>query len=97
VVSTDHFFASEFDRANGWHLTRIEPMRPLQLDPAPCACTTARRSIEGLKALPRQGRGIYLFPLAEERRAVRQQRQAADEGAAGRGLLRPRGQGGWCC
>ena len=58
---SDHFFATEFDRQNGWHLTRIEPMRPLQLDPATTCLHYGQEVFEGLKAYRGKGNGIYLF------------------------------------
>ncbi|HEY3449545.1 MAG TPA: branched-chain amino acid aminotransferase [Myxococcales bacterium] len=58
---SDHFFASEFDRANGWNLTRIEPMRSLQLDPAAMCLHYGQEIFEGLKAYRGKDGGIYLF------------------------------------
>jgi len=58
---SDHFFATEFDRTNGWHLTRIEPMRPLQLDPAAMCLHYGQEIFEGLKAYRGKDNGIYLF------------------------------------
>lgn len=46
----DHFFATEFTRRHGWHLTRIEPMRYLQLDPAALCLHYGQEVFEGLKA-----------------------------------------------
>ena len=57
----DHFFATEFDRTNGWHLTRIEPMRLLQLDPAAICLHYGQEVFEGLKAYYGKDDGIYLF------------------------------------
>ncbi len=58
---SDHFFATEFDRTNGWHLTRIEPMRNLQLDPAAICLHYGQEIFEGLKAYRGKDNGIYLF------------------------------------
>ncbi len=58
---SDHFFATEFDRTNGWHLTRIEPMRQLQLDPAAICLHYGQEVFEGLKAYRGKDNGIYLF------------------------------------
>jgi len=58
---SDHFFATEFDRANDWHLTRIEPMRMLQLDPAAICLHYGQEVFEGLKAYRGKDGGIYLF------------------------------------
>jgi branched-chain amino acid aminotransferase len=59
-VFADHFFATEYDPTNGWHLTRIEPMRLLQIDPAAMCLHYGQEVFEGLKAY-RNGDGIYLF------------------------------------
>ncbi|OIP30147.1 MAG: branched chain amino acid aminotransferase [Deltaproteobacteria bacterium CG2_30_63_29] len=58
---SDHFFATEFDRKNGWHLTRIEPMRFLQLDPAALCLHYGQEVFEGLKAYRGADDGIRLF------------------------------------
>jgi len=58
---SDHFFATEFDRQNGWHLTRIEPMRNLQIDPAAICLHYGQEIFEGLKAYRGKDNGIYLF------------------------------------
>jgi branched-chain amino acid aminotransferase len=58
---SDHMFVSEFDRLNGWHLTRIEPFRSLQLDPAAMCLHYGQEVFEGLKAYYGRDGGIYLF------------------------------------
>jgi branched-chain amino acid aminotransferase len=58
---SDHFFATEFDRTYGWHLTRIEPMRMLQIDPAAMCLHYGQEVFEGLKAYRGKDGGIYLF------------------------------------
>jgi branched-chain amino acid aminotransferase len=58
---SDHFFATEFDRKNGWHLTRIEPMRLLQIDPAAICLHYGQEVFEGLKAYAGKNGEIYLF------------------------------------
>lgn len=58
---TDHFFATEFDRQNGWHMTRIEPQRYLQLDAAAICLHYGQEVFEGLKAYRGKDNGIYLF------------------------------------
>lgn len=60
-VFSDHFFATEYDPTNGWHLTRIEPMRPLQIDPAAICLHYGQEIFEGLKAYWGKDGGIYLF------------------------------------
>jgi len=58
---SDHFFATEYDRENGWHLTRIEPMRPLYIDAAAICLHYGQEVFEGLKAYRGKDDGIYLF------------------------------------
>ncbi len=58
---TDHFFATEFDRFEGWHLTRVEPMRHLHIDPAAICLHYGQEVFEGLKAYRGKDNGIYLF------------------------------------
>ena len=60
-VFADHFFATEYDRANGWHLTRIEPMRLLHIDAAAMCLHYGQEVFEGLKAYRGKDDGIYLF------------------------------------
>jgi len=71
---TDHFFATEFDRDNGWHMTRIEPMRPLQIDAAAMCLHYGQEVFEGLKAYSGEDGGIYLFRW--QKNAERLQRSA---------------------
>jgi len=58
---SDHFFATEFNRINGWHLARIEPQRPLQIDAAAICLHYGQEVFEGLKAYRGKDNGIYLF------------------------------------
>ena len=58
---TDHFFATEFDRVNDWHMTRIEPMRLLQIDAAAICLHYGQEVFEGLKAYRGKDDGLYLF------------------------------------
>jgi branched-chain amino acid aminotransferase len=58
---SDHFFATEFTRQGGWDLTRIEPMRPLQIDAASICLHYGQEVFEGLKAYRGKDDGIYLF------------------------------------
>ena len=47
---TDHMFQIDYDQDHGWHHARIEPRRPLQLDPASSVLHYAQAVFEGLKA-----------------------------------------------
>jgi branched-chain amino acid aminotransferase len=58
---SDHFFATEFDRDTGWHLTRIEPMRPLQIDAAAICLHYGQEVFEGLKAYRGPDGRLFLF------------------------------------
>ncbi len=58
---SDHFFATEWDRKNGWHLTRIEPSRTLQIDPAAICLHYGQEVFEGLKAYRNDRDEIFLF------------------------------------
>jgi branched-chain amino acid aminotransferase len=60
-VFADHFFATEYDRTNGWHLTRIEPMRLLHIDAAAMCLHYGQEVFEGLKAYRGKDDGLYLF------------------------------------
>ena len=68
---SDHFFATEFDRENGWHSTRIEPMRPLQLDAAALCLHYGQEVFEGLKAYRGKDDGIYLFRWQKNAERIR--------------------------
>ncbi|HEY3353930.1 MAG TPA: branched-chain amino acid aminotransferase [Polyangia bacterium] len=72
---SDHFFATEYDRQTGWHLTRIEPMRPLQIDPASICLHYGQEVFEGLKAYRCPDGGISLFRW--QRNAERLRRSCA--------------------
>jgi branched-chain amino acid aminotransferase len=58
---SDHMFLMEFDRDQGWHSPRIEPHRPLELDPAAMVLHYGQEAFEGLKAYRGKDGGIYLF------------------------------------
>ncbi len=58
---SDHFFATEWDRKNGWHLTRIEPSRMLQIDPAAICLHYGQEVFEGLKAYRNAKDQIFLL------------------------------------
>lgn len=68
---SDHFFATEFDRENGWRLIRIEPMRPLAIDAAAICLHYGQEVFEGLKAYRGKDDGIYLFRWQENARRLK--------------------------
>ena len=60
-IFTDYLFLMDYDQAQGWHHPRIEPYRPLALDPGALVLHYGQEIFEGLKAY-RWSRGdIYLF------------------------------------
>jgi branched-chain amino acid aminotransferase len=58
---SDHMFLMNYQTKKGWHSPRIEPRRPLELDPAALVLHYGQEVFEGLKAYRSQGGGIYLF------------------------------------
>ena len=58
---TDHFMAVEYNPEMGWHLARIEAMRPLLIDPAAICLHYGQEVFEGLKAYWGKDDGLYLF------------------------------------
>lgn len=49
TVLTDHMFLADFQEGKGWYDPRIEPYRPLSLDPAAAVLHYAQAIFEGLK------------------------------------------------
>lgn len=60
-IFTDHMFLMDFKAGKGWHDPRIEPYRPLSLDPACMVLHYGQEVFEGLKAYRGHEGGIYLF------------------------------------
>lgn len=58
---TDHMFLMDYNPKKGWHNPRIEPRRPLQLDPACMVLHYGQQVFEGLKAYRGQDGGVYIF------------------------------------
>jgi branched-chain amino acid aminotransferase len=50
TVFTDHMFVMDYDPDAGWHRPRIEPYRPLSVDPAGAVLHYAQAVFDGLKA-----------------------------------------------
>lgn len=61
VHFTDHMFLMDYDAPQGWHDARIEPYRPLSLDPAAMVFHYAQEMFEGLKAYRRADGAVQLF------------------------------------
>ncbi len=60
-IFTDHMFLMDYDEGKGWHHPRIEPYRPLSLDPATLVLHYGQEVFEGLKAYRWKNGEIYLF------------------------------------
>jgi branched-chain amino acid aminotransferase len=60
-VFTDHLFVQEYDADRGWHDARIEPYRPLTLDPAALVLHYAQEVFDGMKAFRDRSGRVRLF------------------------------------
>jgi branched-chain amino acid aminotransferase len=58
---TDHMFRMDYSEDEGWHAARIEPRKPLSLDPAASVLHYAQAVFEGLKAFKGQDGQVRLF------------------------------------
>src|ERR1700743_907612 len=61
-VFSDHMVTIRYSDGEGWHDARIEPRRPLTIDPASAVLHYAQEIFEGLKAYRVAGGGAPLFP-----------------------------------
>jgi branched-chain amino acid aminotransferase len=61
TVFTDHMFVADFHEEKGWYDPRIEPYRPLALDPACAVLHYAQAVFDGLKAFRGQDGKVRLF------------------------------------
>ena len=60
-ILTDHMFLMDYEEGKGWHHPRIEPYRPLSLDPATLVLHYGQEVFEGMKAYRWPKGEIYLF------------------------------------
>jgi branched-chain amino acid aminotransferase len=60
-IFTDYLFLLDYDQKQGWHHPRIEPYRPLTLDPGALVLHYGQEVFEGLKAYHWSSGEIYLF------------------------------------
>jgi branched-chain amino acid aminotransferase len=60
-IFTDYLFLMEFQKGEGWKNPRIEPYRPIVLDPGALVLHYGQEIFEGLKAYRWSDDGIYLF------------------------------------
>lgn len=61
IYFSDHIFLMDYKQGQGWVDPRIEPYRPLSLDPAALVLHYGQQVFEGLKAYRRPDGGIQLF------------------------------------
>ena len=61
IFYSDHMFLMDYEQGSGWHDPRIEPYRPLSLDPAAMVLHYAQAAFEGFKAYPTRDGRILLF------------------------------------
>jgi branched-chain amino acid aminotransferase len=69
-IFTDHFFTMTYHAGRGWHDPRIEPYRPLQLDPTAMCLHYAQEIFEGMKAYRGKGGALFLFRPTENIRRM---------------------------
>jgi len=60
-IVTDHMFLMDYEKGKGWMNPRVEPYKPLSLDPAAMVLHYGQEVFEGLKAYRGKDGGIYLF------------------------------------
>jgi branched-chain amino acid aminotransferase len=66
---TDHMVTVRYDRTQGWHDARVEPYRPITLDPAAMVLHYGQAIFEGLKAYRQPDGTVASFrPEANARR-----------------------------
>lgn len=58
---SDHMFLMDYSEGQGWKSPRIEPYRPIPLEPAALVLHYAQQVFEGLKAYRRKDGGVQLF------------------------------------
>jgi branched-chain amino acid aminotransferase len=61
IFYSSHMFLMDWHEDRGWHGARIEPYRPLTLDPAAMVLHYAQAAFEGFKAYPAKDGRILLF------------------------------------
>ena len=58
---SDHMFLMDFRSSEGWGNPRIEPYRPIEIDPAAMVLHYSQGAFEGLKAYPTKDGRVLLF------------------------------------
>jgi branched-chain amino acid aminotransferase len=64
-IFTDHFFTMTWSSGAGWHDAKVEPYRPLQLDPTAMCLHYGQEIFEGMKAYRGKDGGVFLFRPTE--------------------------------
>ena len=68
-VFSDHMVTIRYSEDQGWHDARVEPRRPIEMDPAAAVLHYAQEVFEGLKAYKTLDGGATMFrPLENARR-----------------------------
>lgn len=70
-VFTDHMVTIRWNEERGWHAPKVEPRRPLQIDPACAVLHYAQEIFEGMKAYRREDGKIALFRPQENAKRFR--------------------------
>lgn len=58
---SDHWFISRYTPTQGWHKARVEPYRPLSLDPAAAVLHYGQALFEGMKAFKQKDGTLAVF------------------------------------
>ena len=68
---TDYMFVCDWTKGQGWHDARIEPLKPIELEPQCVVLHYAQETFEGLKAYRTAEGKIQLFrPEMNARRMI---------------------------
>ena len=70
-VFSDHMVTIRYSDGKGWHDGRIEPRRPIEMDPASAVLHYAQEIFEGLKAYKTADGGAIMFRPRENARRFR--------------------------
>jgi branched-chain amino acid aminotransferase len=70
-VFSDHMVTIRYSEGKGWHDGRIEPRRPIEMDPASAVLHYAQEIFEGLKAYRTADGGAIMFRPRENARRFR--------------------------
>jgi branched-chain amino acid aminotransferase len=71
-VFSDHMVTIRYSEGKGWHDARIEPRRPIEMDPAAAVLHYAQEVFEGLKAYRTANGGATMFRPRENARRFQQ-------------------------